>query len=67
MGYMRPRKSFGLALPSQLQVGLELQYVYSRLNFKVANFVWPANDIINIQMGLDRKKVPTPAPFSCAC
>lgn len=30
-------------------------------SFQADNGVWPVNDIINIQMALGRKKVPTPA------
>lgn len=37
-GHIRLRKSFALALPSQLQVGLKLQYTYGNLIFKLIIF-----------------------------
>lgn len=34
LGSIMPVKSFGLALPRQSQVGLEIQEIYGRLTFK---------------------------------
>lgn len=58
--YKACKKSLGLALPSQPQVGLKIQKNLQQANFSVDHFVQPVNDVIHIQMTLGRKKVPTP-------
>lgn len=60
VGHARPTKSFGVALPKQLQAKLEIQSMHGRLVFRGGNFVWPMNDDINIQMDFGRGKVPHP-------
>lgn len=52
-GLLAPLKSLGLALPRQLQVGLEIQQTNSRL---IVTLYGPVNDAINTQMALGREK-----------
>lgn len=54
-GLYKVIKSFSLALPRQLPVGLEIQ---STEGLIFDNVVWPANDVIHAQTAFGRRKVP---------
>lgn len=60
---MRHTKSFALAIVNHSGTSNSIKQIFYQIHeakFSVDNFAWPENDVTDIQMALDRKRLPTP-------